>query len=63
MAGWHHRHSGYELVKIQGRGKRLGGLEYCSPWGHKESDMIGRLNSDNNGNLTIKISIRVEKCQ
>ena len=63
MAGWHHQRNGCELVKIWGDGERLGGLECCSPWGHKESDMIGRLNSNNSGNLIIKVSIHVEKCQ
>ena len=39
MTGWHHRCNGHELGQTLGDGERQGGLVYCSPWGHKESDM------------------------
>ena len=39
MVGWHHQLSGYEFELIPGAGDGQGGLECCSPWDHKESDM------------------------
>ena len=35
---------GHEFEWIPGVGDGQGGLVYCSSWGHKESDMIERLN-------------------
>ena len=32
------------LSKLMGVGVGQGSLEYCSPWGHKESDMTEQLN-------------------
>ena len=42
MVGWHPRLDGHEFEQAPGDGQ--GGLVCCSPWGHKESDMPGRLN-------------------
>ena len=42
--GWHHRLDGHEFEQAPGVGDRQGGLECCSPWGHKESDMTEQLN-------------------
>ena len=39
MAGWHHWLNGHEF-EFDGQGS----LMYCSPWGHKESDMTEWLN-------------------
>ena len=39
MAGWHHRLNGHEFESTPGVGDEQGGLAYCSPSGHKESDM------------------------
>ena len=39
MVGRHHRLNGHESEQALGDGEGQGGLEYCSPWGHKESDM------------------------
>ena len=36
MAGWHHRLHGHGFEQTLGAGDGQGGLEYCSPWGHKE---------------------------
>ena len=36
IIGWHHWFNGHEFVKAQGDGEGQGGLECCSPWGHKE---------------------------
>ena len=37
--GWHHRLNGHESEQIPGDGKGQGSLAWCSPCGHKESDM------------------------
>ena len=47
MAGCHRWNSGHELGQTSGDGEGQGGLVYCNPWGHKESDMTGRLNNNN----------------
>ena len=47
MAGWHHRCNETELGQTLGDSEGQGGLVCCSPWGHKESDMTGRLNNNN----------------
>ena len=38
--------TGYELRQTSGDGGGQGGLACCSPWGCKESDMIGQLNNN-----------------
>ena len=45
MVGWHHRLNRNEFEQTLGDGDGQGGLSCCSPWGHKESDMTGRLNN------------------
>ena len=44
MVGWHHRLDGHESEQALGVGEEQGSLAFCSPWGHKESDMTERLN-------------------
>ena len=44
MVGWHHQLNGHEFEQAPGVGDGQGGLACCSPWGHKELDMIKRLN-------------------
>ena len=44
MVGWHHRLNRHEFESIPGVGDVQGGLEYYSPWGHKESGMTEQLN-------------------
>ena len=44
MVGWHHWLNGQEFEQAPGVGAGQGGLACCSPWGHKESDMIEWLN-------------------
>ena len=39
MIGWCHLLDGLEFEQALGVGDRQGSLAYCSPWGHKESDM------------------------
>ena len=40
---WHHQLSGHEFEQALGDDEGQGGLECCSPWGHKESDMAEQL--------------------
>ena len=47
MVGWHHRLDGHEFEQAPGAGDEQGGLAWCSPWGHQESDMTERLNNNN----------------
>ena len=44
MVGWHHWLNGHEIEQAPGDGEGQGGLEYCSPWGHNQSDMTEWLN-------------------
>ena len=44
MLGWHHGLDGHEFAQAPGDGKGQGRLAWCSPRGHKESDMTERLN-------------------
>ena len=53
IAGWHHWCNGHELGQTLGDGEGQGGLACCSPWGHKESDMAGLLNSSNNDMVSV----------
>ena len=44
MAGWQHGLDGHEYGLTPGDGDGQGGLASCDSWGHKETDMIERLN-------------------
>ena len=46
MVGWHPRLNGHEFDQALGDGEGQGGLECCSPWGHKESDTTEQLNNN-----------------
>ena len=37
--GWHHQLNEHEFEQSPGVGDKQGGLECCSPWWYKESDM------------------------
>ena len=39
IVGWHHRFNGHAFEEAPGDGEGQRGLAYCSPRGHKESDM------------------------
>ena len=39
MVGQHHQLNGHEFEQGLGDGEGQGSLVYCSPLGHKESDM------------------------
>ena len=55
MAGWHHQINGHEFEQTPGDREGQGSLVWCSPWGHKESDMTEQLNNNKHG--TEKVSI------
>ena len=44
MVRWHHRLNGHGFGSTPGVGNGQGGLESCSPQGHKESDRTEQLN-------------------
>ena len=44
MIGWHHRLDGHQFEQAPGNNEGQGSLACCSPWGHKESDMMEQLN-------------------
>ena len=45
MTECHHQCNRHEFGQTSGDGEGQGGLAYCSPWGHEESDMAGQLNN------------------
>ena len=45
MVGWYHQLNVPDFEQPPGDGEEQGGLAYCSPWGHKESDRTEQLNS------------------
>ena len=47
--GCHHQLNGPEFEQAPGDGEGQGGLECCSSWDHKESDMTEQLNNNNKG--------------
>ena len=53
MAWWHHRHNEHELGQTPGDSEGWGSLTCCSPWGLKESDMIGWLNNTRERTCTL----------
>ena len=44
MVGWQYQLDGHEFEQAPGVGDGQGSLACCSPWGHKELDMIEQLN-------------------
>ena len=46
MVAWHHWFNEYKFEQALGDAEGQGGLECCSPQGHKESDMTERLNNN-----------------
>ena len=44
MVGWHHQLDGHEFEHALGVGDGQGRMACFSPWDHKESDTIQRLN-------------------
>ena len=52
MVGWVHRLNGHEFEQTLGDSEGQGSLVCCSPWGHKESNLMESLNN-NRPSLTI----------
>ena len=50
MVGWDHWFNGHELGQTPGDSERQGSLVCYRPWGHEESDMTWRPNSNSNNN-------------
>ena len=48
MAEGHHRCNEHELGQTLGDGEEQRSLACRTPWGHKELDMTGRVNNNNN---------------
>ena len=44
IVGWYYQLNGHEFEQAPGDGEGQGSLACCSPWGHKESDLIEGLN-------------------
>ena len=44
--GWYHRLNGHEFEQAPGASDGHGSLMCCSPWGHKELDMIEQPNQN-----------------
>ena len=53
MAGWHHWCNGHEPGQTSEMVRDRGGLEFFSPWGHKELDTTGRLNNKDFSTLSL----------
>ena len=49
MIECHHLFNGHEFEQDPGDSEGQGSLVCCSPWGHKELDMIERLNNSSKG--------------
>ena len=56
MVGWHHRLDGHEFEQALGDGEGQRSLEWCSPWGRKESDTTEQLNNKVNSKITHLLS-------
>ena len=57
MVGWHHGLNGHEFEQTLGDGEGWGGLLIRSPWGRKESDTTGQLNSKKGLKQQFKITL------
>ena len=47
MVGWYHGLNEHEFQETPGNSEGQGSQMCCSPWGHKESDMMEPLNNNN----------------
>ena len=46
MVEWYHQHNGHKFEQTPGDSEEQISYAYCSPWGHKESDITECLNSN-----------------
>ena len=65
MVGWHHWLKEYELEPASGVGDGQGSLACYRSWGHKEPDMIERLNwtelKENLSVTSVTFNMRIQK--
>ena len=47
MVGWCHQFSGHEFEQTLGDSEGQGSPACCSPWDHRESDMLEQVNNNN----------------
>ena len=59
MVRWHHLCNGHELGQTSGDGEEQGGVACCSPWGHKEWDTTGQLDTTTKWKALPEFYIRV----
>ena len=52
VVGWRHWFNGHGFEQTLGDDEGQGSLACCSPWGHKELDMIEQLNNERTMRLT-----------
>ena len=55
IVGWHHWPDGHEFEQVPGDGEGQWSLVCCSPWVHKQQDMIEGLNNSNKRKSKIKV--------
>ena len=55
MVGWHHRLNAHKFEQTLEDGEGQGSLLCFSPWSLKDSDMIERLNNNNNNFLCVGV--------
>ena len=60
LVGWHHRLNGHGSEQPQGDSEGQGGLECCSPWGLKESDMTERPNNNSRASPEWKFCVSAD---
>ena len=53
MVGWYHQLNAHEFDQAPADSEGQGGLVCCSSWGHKESIMTERLNSNKSRRVNI----------
>ena len=58
---WHHWLSGHEFEQTLGDSEGQRSLACYSPWGHKELDMTGQLNNNNNKWFSSLKSVRISQ--
>ena len=62
MITWRHLLNGHEFGQTLGSSEGQRNLAWCSPWGHKESDKVERLNKNNNKNANSSLMGQCSVC-
>ena len=63
MVGWLHQFNEHEFEQAPGNGEGQGSLACCSPWGHKESDMIVWQNNNSGFYIKSIITRRTQRAE